>query len=168
MARRRASQAPTQQPSPPQPANLHGTAAGYLQDPTALNLAAHQYRPGMLLPHEPGAQHRAMEVDRKQGPAPQLGYGMQRLDTAVHRYRDPDDTANDPSLMSGFNAANRQYEDAHMQSHAPPQPDPNANHSRGTQNEQNLKQIIANRQARAAQNATSGGQGGGGNDDGTN
>ena len=31
---------------------------------------------------------------------------------------DPDDTANDPSLLPGFNAANRHYEDSHMQSHA--------------------------------------------------
>jgi hypothetical protein len=92
---------------------------------------------------------KAAAVDRKEGPAPSFAPGMQRLQDATDQYRnraddrgnpgpfapglkrfndvmnrrsDPDDTANDPSLMPGFNAANRHYEDSHMHSHAPAQP----------------------------------------------
>jgi hypothetical protein len=105
------------------------TKTPWQSDQTAANIDAWARHVGPDNVHEPGVELRANSF------AP----GLHRLNMAVHRASDPDDTANDLSLMpsarvhselSGamrvtFNTAERHYDDSHMHSHAPSQqPEP--------------------------------------------
>jgi hypothetical protein len=87
---------------------------------TAIELHQWASQLGSAAPHSPEATRKSLPSVSSLGP------GLHRLGMSVMRASDPDDTANDLSLiprgqLGDFNAANRHYEDSHMQSHAPNQ-----------------------------------------------